>query len=210
MAVLMVATVFPVNAFAVDANTPVSLNGTTFKQGDAVNAELYSLACDASFTVGNEWVYITVAGLSENMEAALAIIEDKIANVKGDDAILANCKADEFRGRINSKTNQRACYSMLANYINYGKDNPATHVLSNKEIQTLSSDELLAQIKNALNYEQKVTYYGPMEMDQVIEVIGKYRICCYVSCFLISINFYRFKNKTFRFIYACRNNIFII
>jgi predicted Zn-dependent peptidase len=63
---------------------------------------------------------------------------------------------------------------MLANYINYGKDNPATHVLSNREIQTLSSDELLAQIKNTLNYEQKVTYYGPMEMEQVIEVIGKY------------------------------------
>ena len=40
MAVLMIATAFPVNAFAVDANTPVSLNGTSFKQGDAVKAEL--------------------------------------------------------------------------------------------------------------------------------------------------------------------------
>ena len=38
--------------------------------------------------------------------AALAIIEDKIANVVGDDAILANLKAGEFRSRINNKTNR--------------------------------------------------------------------------------------------------------
>ncbi len=148
--------------------------GTAEKTAEQINAELYALACDASVTVGKEYVYISVYGLSENMEAALAIIEDKIANVKGDDAILANCKADEFRRRVNSKTNQRACYSMLTQYVNYGKDNPATFVLSNNEIQKLASDELLAQIKGALNYEQKVTYYGPMEMEQVIKIIGKH------------------------------------
>ena len=42
MAVLMVATAFPMSVFAVDANTPVALSGTTFKQGDAVNAEFYT------------------------------------------------------------------------------------------------------------------------------------------------------------------------
>ena len=76
--------------------------GTAEKTAEQINAELYALACDASVTVGREYVYISVYGLSENMEAALAIIEDKIANVKGDDAILANCKADEFRRRVNN------------------------------------------------------------------------------------------------------------
>ena len=148
--------------------------GTAEKTAEQINAELYALACDASVTVGREHVFISVYGLSENMEAALAIIEDKIANAKGDDAILANCKADEFRKRMNSKTNQRVCYSMLTQYVNYGKDNPSTYVLSNKEIQQLGSDELLAQIKGLLGCSQKVTYYGPMEMDQVIDIIGKY------------------------------------
>ncbi len=148
--------------------------GTAEKTAEQINSELYALACDASVSVGSENVYISVYGLSENMEAALAIIEDKIANVVGDDAILANLKADEFRSRINNKTNQRTCYSRLTQYVNYGKENPATNVLSNNEIQALTSDQLLAEVKNALGYKQTITYYGPMEMAEVVEVVNKY------------------------------------
>ena len=148
--------------------------GTAQKTADDINKELYALACDADVMAGKDKVYISVYGLAENMEAALAIIEDKIANVAGNDIVLANLKADVLRQRINTKTNQRACYSMLTQYVNYGKDNPATFVLSNKEIQALTSEELIAQVKGALGYEQTVTYYGPMEMEQVIETVNKY------------------------------------
>ena len=148
--------------------------GTAEKTAEQINSELYALACDASIGVGSEKVYVSVYGLSENMEAALAIIEDKIVNAVGNDAILENCKADEFRNRVNNKTNQNACYSMLTQYVNYGKDNPATNVLSNKEIQALTSDQLLAQIKDALGYVQTVTYYGPMEMEDIIKVVNTY------------------------------------
>ena len=148
--------------------------GTAEKTAEQINSELYALACDADVTASYEKLYISVYGLSENMEAALAIIEDKIANAVGNDAILANCKADEFRYRMNSKTIQSACYSMLTQYINYGKDNPATNVLSNNEIQALTSDQLLAQIKDALGYVQTVTYYGPMEMEDVVTVVNTY------------------------------------
>ena len=148
--------------------------GTAEKTAAQIRKELYDLACNAAVTASGEKVYIGVSGLSENMEAALAIIEDKIANAKGDDAVLANYKANIFRQRINSKTNQRGCYSMLTQYVNYGKNNPATNVLSNKEIQALTSDELIAQIQDASKYEQIITYYGPMEMDQVIAIVEKY------------------------------------
>jgi len=148
--------------------------GTDQKSAAQIKKELYDLACNANVTVSGEKVYVGVSGLSENMEAALAIIEDKIANVKGDDAVLANYKGNIFRQRINSKTNQRSCYSMLTQYVNYGKNNSATNVLSNKEIQALTSEQLLAEIKDAMKYEQMITYYGPMEMDQVIAIVEKH------------------------------------
>lgn len=148
--------------------------GTAEKTAAQIKKELYDLACNASVSAAGEKVYISVSGLSENMEAALAIIEDKIANVKGDDAVLANYKANIFRQRINSKTNQRGCYSMLTQYINYGKNNPSTNVLSNREIQALTSEQLLSQIKDASKYEQMITYYGPMEMQEVVSIVEKY------------------------------------
>ena len=147
--------------------------GTAEKTAAQIKKELYDLACSANVSAAGEKVYISVSGLSENMEAALAIIEDKIANVKGDDAVLANYKGNIFRQRINSKTNQRGCYSMLTQYINYGKD-VNRNVLSNKEIQALTSEQLLSEIKNASKYEQMITYYGPMEMADVIAVVEKY------------------------------------
>lgn len=148
--------------------------GTVDKTADEINKELYALACDADITVANEHVLIAVSGLSENMEAALSVIEDKIANVKGDDAVLANCKANTFRARVNAKTNQRYCYSMLAQYVYYGKNNYATNVLSNAEIQALTSEQLIHEIKDALKYEQNVIYYGPMDKENVIEIVNKY------------------------------------
>ena len=147
--------------------------GTAEKTAAQINKELYDLACDAYVVASGEKVYIGVSGLSENMEAALAIIEDKIANVKGDDAVLANYKANVFRQRINSKTNQRGCYSMLTQYINYGKE-ANRNVLSNEQIQALTSEQLLNEIKDASKYEQMITYYGPMEMADVVAVVEKY------------------------------------
>lgn len=148
--------------------------GTAEKTVDEINQELYALACDADVAVAGEKMYVSVYGLSENMEKALAIIEDKIANVVGNDAILANYKADMFRQRANVKTNQRNCYSALVQYVSYGKNNPVTFDLSNDEIQALTSEQLISEIQNALGYEQTVTYYGPMEMAQVIDVVEKY------------------------------------
>jgi predicted Zn-dependent peptidase len=147
--------------------------GTAEKTAAQIKKELYDLACNASVSASGEKIYISVSGLSENMEAALAIIEDKIANVKGDDAVLANYKANVFRQRINSKTNQRGCYSMLTQYINYGKE-VNRNVLSNSEIQALTSEQLLNEIKDASKYEQMITYYGPMEMADVVAVVEKY------------------------------------
>ena len=149
--------------------------GTDTKTIDQINSELYSLACDASVTAGKEKVYISVSGLSENMEAALAIIEDKLANVKGDESVLANYKANVIRSRMNAKTNQRACFSMLNEYVIYGKNNYRTATaLTDKQIMDLTSEQLLQQVKDLLKYEQTLTYYGPMEQEQVAALVEKY------------------------------------
>lgn len=62
---------------------------------------------------------------------------------------------------------------MLTQYINYGKE-VNRNVLSNSEIQALTSEQLLNEIKDASKYEQMITYYGPMEMADVVAVVEKY------------------------------------
>ena len=149
--------------------------GTANKTIEQINGELYALACDAYITAQKEKLYLSVSGLSENMEQALAIIEDKLANVEGDDNVLANYKANVLRSRLNNKTNQRACNAMLKEYMSYGKNNYYTSsALSDAQIMAMTSKQLIDEVKNAFNYEQTVTYYGPMEMAQVTELVNKY------------------------------------
>ena len=148
--------------------------GTDSKQAQQIKKELYDLACDSRIIATEDRVYIMLSGLAENMEEALKIVEDKIANVKGDDVVLQNVKNDIAKARLNAKLNQGECFSRLRSYLSYGKDNPSTNILSGEELISITSDELLAELKSLLNKEQYVMYYGPDSGEKVVEIFNKY------------------------------------
>lgn len=135
--------------------------GTPSKDRETISSELYGLACSYSVNVGAYNTAITVSGLSENIAATLDIVEDLLLNAEGNDFILAALKDDEFKSRADSKMNQRACNSALQRYLYYGPDYVRKTVLPNGRVAALTSDELLAKLKDLLSCEHQVLYYGP-------------------------------------------------
>ena len=65
------------------------LLGTAEKSAEEIQRELYDLACSFNISVNGDSTYVIISGLSENMERAMTIVEDYIANVEGDDDISA-------------------------------------------------------------------------------------------------------------------------
>ena len=144
------------------------LLGTADKPLDEIQREFYDLACDFSITVTDHRAYVTISGLGENMERALALAEEYMNNVEGDDAVLAELKYDTFKERRDNKLSQRANFSALMRYVTYGGEYVKRYTLSNKALAALKSDELIGKIKSLTGMKHRVLYYGPLPLDTLV------------------------------------------
>ncbi len=136
--------------------------------------ELYSKACQTRFSVGGNTTVLAVSGLSENLPSALEAFEYQLRNVKADDDVLQELKADIIRSRADGKKNQRACSSAIQNYLMYGPEYIRSRTLTNPQVQDLSSDAVLQSISNLLGKQYKVLYYGPASLDEVKSMLSGY------------------------------------
>ncbi|MBR5042891.1 MAG: insulinase family protein [Bacteroidales bacterium] len=149
----------------------LSYLGTADKSAEEIAAKMYELACSFNGWSGANQTTVSISGLSENMAEALAIVRDLAENAVGNDAILANLKADEFKARMDSKKNQRSCYSALTNYVTYGPEFIKKTRLSNEAVAALTSDELLQKVKDVIANGCEIMYYGPMTEAQVKDAV---------------------------------------
>ena len=149
------------------ASTYLDYLGTAGMTPDEFATKMYSLACEFNLRVGGNTTVFSVRGLSENIVEALSLAESLVAGAVGDEAVLSELKADMFRERSDSKMNQRACNSALQRYLIYGPEYIAKTTLSNDRLASVTSDELLASVRDLLNYKHTVLYYGPASVDDI-------------------------------------------
>ncbi len=148
--------------------------GTKKQSLQDIQAELYKLACNASISVGTSDTYIRVSGLAENQEAAIALLENWIKNVKADEDVYEQCVADELTARTMMKSDQSSCESRLLAYCMYGPKNSYTDIPSEAELRAMQPEVLLKKLQNLKNLPQTVMYYGPSSMEEVNKMISKY------------------------------------
>jgi hypothetical protein len=84
-----------------------------------------------------------------------------MSNCKADDAALTALKARINKSRADAKNNKGAIMSGLVMYARYGSNNPYNNVLSNEELNNLTSAELTSMIHGLSNYSHRIIYYGP-------------------------------------------------
>ena len=147
--------------------------GTADKTAEDIASRLYGLACSFDFNVSSNQATLSLSGLGENMEEALTIVEDLIANAQPDETILANVKADALKTREINKTSQRACYRALTRYITYGPEFIRNTTISNADIAALTSEELLAKVRGLFAKGHEIRYYGPADAKGVKDGLTK-------------------------------------
>lgn len=138
--------------------------GTDKYTAEELSKEFYNIACSYSLNVGSETTTISVSGLQENFNKAVALVEHIFANVKANEKALAELKNSILKSRENSKLNKGAIMNGLTSYAQYGKLNPYNNVLTNDEVKNIKADDLIYLLKNLNNYEHVVTYYGPKDL----------------------------------------------
>jgi predicted Zn-dependent peptidase len=141
--------------------------GTPTRSAEEIAEEMYQLACSFNISVRNVFTSIDIEGLSENIPAAMEIVEDLIYNAVPDEEILESLKEDLLKEREDSKLSQDMCFSALQQYMFFGPDYIKKTTLTDKQISELTSEDLLSKIRGIMGCGHEVSYYGPASVSQM-------------------------------------------
>lgn len=150
--------------------------GTSKMSNQDFKKQMYKLGCDYSVSQSDDELIITVKGLSENMDQALALINDLFKNAKADNDSYNSYVDMKAKGRKDNKTSQRYNYYALFAYARYGEYNTWRNLLSIDALKSLGGDKLLQYTKDIRNYQPTLLYYGPDDLNSVAKRIDKLQL----------------------------------
>jgi len=145
--------------------------GTDKYSAEDISKQFYNLACNFSTNSTGEETTITISGLQENFNKAVALFEDVIRNCKADPQALEALKNRLQKARSNAKLNKQAIAGAMRSYAVYGANNPTNYVLSTEEIKALKAEDLVATLHGLLDHSHKILYYGPQPLAQFTTTI---------------------------------------
>jgi predicted Zn-dependent peptidase len=140
----------------------LSYLGTSKLTPAEFSQELYKLGAEFSVFTSEDYVYLKLTGLKENFSRATALLDQLLDDAKPDPAALEKLKEGIRKERADDKLAKRKIlFEAMVNYGKYGPKSPFTNVLSDQEIERLTPQELLDEIRNLMGYRHRVLYYGP-------------------------------------------------
>jgi predicted Zn-dependent peptidase len=148
--------------------------GTDKETAEQVSKGFYEMACSFNVFSANEQVYISLSGPDEQFQKALEKLEYLIAHAQPDKAALKEMVSNTLQDRMDAKTNKNDIRARLGDYARYGKINPSTWILSNKQLTKLEPEELVAKIHQLSAYPHTILYSGPKSDIEITAILTKY------------------------------------
>ncbi|MCR5551416.1 MAG: insulinase family protein [Bacteroidales bacterium] len=136
-----------------------------------INRQMYDLACSYSIGFGDKYATVRISGLSENMEKAMAIVEDILNNPKISEESVKNSIADVLKSRNDAKSRQQTIFQNMLRYASFGKDNVRKYFVTNEEVQKIKAQDVVDQIKTMTSQPQRILYYGDLSLTDLQKVI---------------------------------------
>ena len=136
-----------------------------------INRQMYDLACDYSIGFGTKYATVRISGLSENMEKAMAIVEDILNHPKISESSVQNSISDVLKSRNDAKSRQQTIFQRMLNYASYGKENIRKYFVTNDEVQKIKAQDVVNQIKTMTSQPQRILYYGDLNLNDLQKVI---------------------------------------
>ncbi len=146
--------------------------GTDGRTAEDISKAFYKIACSFNVSAGPEFTTINIEGLQENFEKAVTLFEELMQNCKPDENALDALKARLKKSRTDSKANKGAIMNGLTNYARYGAKNPFNYVLSDEELNSTTSADLIGLLKDMNNYPHKIIYYGPAALPALSKTLA--------------------------------------
>ena len=146
--------------------------GTDKLSAAEVRQKFYELACDCYVNVSAENISVGLYGLSENMEPAIALMQEMLQNAKVDKDAYNEMVNVILKGRSDAKKNQRTYFDFLYRYGTQGEHNAYRDMMTEQELRQADPQVFVDLLKSLSGYQHRVLYYGPEEEGKVSEAVG--------------------------------------
>lgn len=147
--------------------------GTSDMTSEDLQKAFYSLGCKYSIGCDNERMQVRLSGLSENMPKAMALLDKVLNDCQPNDEIFANFISSVKKSRADNKTEQRANFSKLVEYVMYGAQRIKDLTLTDADLNALKAAELTDRLHNLKTFKHRVLYYGPSDAESVVKVVNE-------------------------------------
>ena len=147
--------------------------GTDNLSAMEIKQQLYKLACNYSVNVNPDNLSITLSGLSENMPAALRLLEDVLHNAKADKESYNQFVDLTLKSRDDRKKDQRTNFDYLYYYSVYGPHNYRRDDMTEQQLREADPQQLLDLLGDLSTKQHKVLYYGPMNEQELSALLTK-------------------------------------
>jgi len=148
--------------------------GTSKLTPAQVKQEFYKAGCSFNVSSSDEQVYVTLTGLSENLEKGLTLFENLLHDAQPNADALKNLVDDVIKKRADNKLSKSRISTGLYSYGVFGDANPTTNILSETELKNLKPEDLLSIIKELTSYEHRILYYGTHTPAELTTLLNKY------------------------------------
>ena len=130
--------------------------------------EFYKLGCTFTVLSSNDKVEVTLSGLADNFEPSVKLFEDILANAVPNNEALIELKKNVLKNRSDAKLNKQIIlWRALSNYAKYGPKSSFTNIITESELNSISSKELVELIHSLLSYKHRISYYGPDNLNVI-------------------------------------------
>ena len=147
--------------------------GTDQLSAADLRQKFYELACDCNISVGVEDINITLSGLSENMEQAIALMHDVFQHVKVDKEAYNELVGVTLKNRADAKKSQQSSFNYLYDYATQGAHNGYRDQVSEQELKATDPQVFVDLLKSLMQYQHTVLYYGPQDASAVSSSVAK-------------------------------------
>ncbi len=146
--------------------------GTSKLTPAQVQQEFYKIGCKTGVYAGEDRIWVSLSGLSENMDAGLKLLENLLADAQPNEDALKNLTSDMIKQRADDKLSKDVIlWKAMYSYGMYGALSPFTYILSAKDLKNLKSTELIDRLHSLNNYPHRVVYYGPAASETVLSAL---------------------------------------
>ena len=150
--------------------------GTSSLSTDEYQQALYREAAEAYVGSGANESEFFLYGLNESLPAAMALMEEHVLTAKPDDNVLKELVKDHIKAHNDAQKDQYACFAQLNQLGIYGADAQKKRTLLPKQMNKMSSADLLTRLRNLVPAIERVAYYGPLTEQEVKAMLASSRL----------------------------------